>query len=260
MLHQNKSEVGNYALDSVGSISKNMLTKIEPRLKEVVDTTTITTTGTTPQADKNIGDETINDYDDTDIESYDYYYGLDYGDEEVGLADLIADLGPDLLQTVSPTLIVGFFESASPEDVESILDNSDLLLKLPAETIGLVMQKLPTELIIKIVNSEGVRDFFLIPPKDPQEAKRQKAFQADISLVLFEKLDVSAIASLPQYLIKSQLENGNLLVELIKFPEKLLSLVEIFPNLLLEIPTEVLLSIGEINSTELTKIPIERIH
>merc|ERR1719450_670279 len=259
MLHQNKSEVGNYASDSVGSISKNMLTKIEPRLKEVVDTTTITTTGTTAQTDQNIGDETTNDYDDTDIESYDYYYGLDYGDEEVGLADLIADLGPDLLQTVSPTLIVGFFESASPEDVESILNNSDFLLKLPAETIGLVMQKLPTELIIKIVNSKGVRDFYLIPPEDPREAKRQKTFQADISLVLFEKLDASVITSLPQFLIKSQLENRNLIVELLKFPEKLLSLVKIFPNLLLEIPTEVLLSIGENNSTELTKIPIERI-
>ena len=78
----------------------------------------------------------------TDDKFYDYY-GLDYGDEDndEGIGDLLSDLDPDpeLLQTISPTLIGWFFESASPENLKAILD--EVLLKLPPETISLIVQK-----------------------------------------------------------------------------------------------------------------------
>ena len=42
------------------------------------------------------------------VDNFYDYYGLDYDeDENVGLGELLNDIGPELLQTVSPTLIVG---------------------------------------------------------------------------------------------------------------------------------------------------------
>ena len=153
--------------------------------------------------------ENVHEYEETD-DFYDYYYGLDYDDEEEGLADLLKDLGPDLLQNVSPTLIVGFFESASLEDVENILDDPDFLFQLPSETIELVVQKLPTEVLIQIVRSKGVKNLLLNPPEDPEEVQKFQTFQTYVSSVLIAKLDVSAISSLPEFLIKSQLKNEKL--------------------------------------------------
>lgn len=193
-------------------------------------------------------------------ESYDYYYGLDYDQgEEEGLADLLKDLGPDLLQNVSPTLIVGFFESASQEDVENILDDPGFLFQLPSETIELVVQKLPTEVIIQIVRSEGVENLLLNPPEDPEEVQKFQSFQTYVSSVLIAKLDVSAIASLPEFLIKSQLKNEKLLGEILKFPEKLFSLLKTFPDILNEVPGKVVLRILEKNTAHQANISLDTI-
>jgi len=191
----------------------------------------------------------------TDDEFYDYY-GLDYGDDEEE-GDLFSDLDPELLQTVSPTLIVGYFESASPEDLKAILDNSELFLKLPPETIGLVVQKLPNELIIQIVNSEGVKNLFIniSSATDPVKLEAMKKFQTEVASVLFEKLDIEVIASLPEFLVKSQLENEKLLASLLSFPEKLLSVVRTFPHLLSSVPPSVLVSLLQNNSAALENIP-----
>jgi len=192
----------------------------------------------------------------TDDEFYDYY-GLDYGEEEEG--DLLSDLDPELLQTISPTLIVGYFESASPEDLKAILDNSELLLKLPPETIGLIVQKLPNELIIQIVNSEGVKNLFIniSSTTDPLRLEELKKFQTEVASVLFEKLDIEVIASLPEFLLKSQLENEKLLASLLSFPEKLLSIARAFPQLLSSIPPSVIVSLLQNNPTALENIPPE---
>ena len=128
--------------------------------KDLINLAEVTEAG--PASGGDYEEDVGNNIEMTDDEFYDYY-GLDYGeeDEDAGIGDLLSDLDPELLQNISPTLIVGFFESASPEDVKAILDNSEVLLKLPPETIGLIVQKLPNELIIQIVNSEGVRNLFL---------------------------------------------------------------------------------------------------
>lgn len=198
--------------------------------------------------------------DEEEDEFYDYY-GLDYGegDEDAGIGDLLSDLGPDVLQTISPTLIVGFFESASPEDVKSILDNSEILLKLPPETIGLIVQKLPNELVIQIVNSEGVRNLFLDTAVNAvsEDGEKLKKFQSDVATILFDKLDIEVISSLPQILIRSQLENENLLIKLLNFPDKLLSILKGFPSLLNDVPTSVVISILQNNSVDLENIHLE---
>ena len=102
-----------------------------------------------------------NDQNNTDEEFYDYY-DVDYGDEgEIGaVGDFLSDLDPEFLRTISPTLIISYFENASPDDIRAILNNSTILLNLPPETIGELLQRLPTNLIIEVVNSEGVKNLF----------------------------------------------------------------------------------------------------
>jgi len=210
--------------------------------------------------DKNEDDYEESTISEEDDNLYDYY-GIDYDeeDENLGLGELLNDIGPELFQTVSPTLILGFFENASPEDLESVLGNTKILLKLPPKTIGTVLQKLPTELILQIVNSEGLKDLFLNSPEDPEEEKNLESFQADVATILFEKVDLAVITALPEYLIQSQLKNKKLLAELLKFPEKLFSVVGSFPQFLNDIPTSTFIDILKNNSTEISHIPVELI-
>ena len=205
-------------------------------------------------------EEQSDDEEKSDEEFYDYY-GLDYGDEneDDSVGDFLADLDPEFLKSISPTLIIGYIESASPDDVKAILDNSQILLNLPPETIGLIVQKLPNDLIIQVVNSEGVKNLFLNTASNlaPEELENLKRFQADIAAILFDKLDIEVIASLPDYLVKSQLENKELLATLLNFPEKLLSVIKSFPNLLSEVPTHVVVSILQTDPKALENIPPE---
>ena len=224
--------------------------------KDLINLAEVTEAG--PASGGDYEEDVGNNIEMTDDEFYDYY-GLDYGeeDEDAGIGDLLSDLDPELLQNISPTLIVGFFESASPEDVKAILDNSEVLLKLPPETIGLIVQKLPNELIIQIVNSEGVRNLFLnfSSTTAPDELKKLEKFQTEVASVLFEKLDIEVIASLPEFLVKSQLENEKLLASLLGFPDKLLSIARAFPQLLPNIPPSVIVSVLQNNPVALENIP-----
>ena len=241
---------------SVGVLSDSLLIELQSQRKEIE--TAGASEETMQVEDEKTDKETI-DYEETDNID-DYYYGLDYNDnEEEGLADLLKDLGPDLLQNISPTLIIGFFESASPEDIENILDDPDFLFQLPPETIELVVQKLPTEIIIQIVSTKGVKDLLLHPPEDLEEAQMFQTFQTFVSSVLIARLDVSAIGTLPEFLIKSQLKNEKLLVEILKFPEKLFSLVTNFPDILNEVSAQVVLSILEKNTIEQANVSLDTI-
>merc|ERR1719233_1728357 len=87
--HQGEVQ-GEVVSKSVGVLSDDLLVeyKFQMREKETV------------AAHENImhvedeENEKEDEYDETD-ELYDYYYGIDYDDEEEGLADLLKDLGPD---------------------------------------------------------------------------------------------------------------------------------------------------------------------
>ena len=194
----------------------------------------------------------------TDKEFFDYY-DLDYGDaNEVDVVgDFLTDLDPEFLETISPTLIIAYFESASPDDVKAILNNSTILLNLPPKTIGLLLQKLPKELLIQVVNSEGVEKLFANTASNltVEELEKMETFQADIASILLEKLDLDVIASLPDFLVKSQLENEKALTTLLDFPEKLEALYTAFPNLLREVPSSAVISILQNDPKALNKVP-----
>ena len=76
--------------------------------------------------------------------------------------------------------------------IRAILNNSTILLNLPPETIGELLQRLPTNLIIEVVNSEGVKNLFHSTAShlDEDELKKAEKFQSDIAVVLVEKLDI----------------------------------------------------------------------
>eukprot|EP00092_Neocalanus_flemingeri_P041850 GFUD01045583.1.p1 GENE.GFUD01045583.1~~GFUD01045583.1.p1 ORF type:complete len:946 (-),score=177.76 GFUD01045583.1:160-2622(-) len=195
--------------------------------------------------------------DSTTTDDFYDYYDLDYGDssEYDVVGDFLSDLDPDFLKNISPTLIIAYFESASPDDIKAILDNSKILLNLPPETIGQLLQKLPKELLIQVVNSEGVKSLFSNTDLNAEELEKVQKFQADVASILLEKLDLDVIASLPDFLVKSQLENKKALATLLKFPDKLEALFNAYPNLINEVPPSTALSLLQDDPEVFTKLP-----
>ena len=91
-------------------------------------------------------------------------YGFDYSDYEdqlgAGVGDFLSDISPEFLATVSSDLIVSYIEGLSPTKLEEILNDSTLLRSLPPQTIGELLQKLPKDVILQVLNSRGVLELF----------------------------------------------------------------------------------------------------
>ena len=99
--------------------------------------------------------------DDQEVEDYafsdDSYYDVDYEDY---VGNFLEGLDPSLLASISPDLLVAYFESATVEDVKSILADSTILLSLPPKTVVELLKKLPEETVTTIVNSDAVRSLY----------------------------------------------------------------------------------------------------
>ena len=99
--------------------------------------------------------------DDQEVEDYafsdDSYYDVDYEDY---VGNFLEGLDPGLLASISPDLLVAYFESATVEDVKSILADSTILLSLPPKTVVELLKKLPEETVTTIVNSDAVRSLY----------------------------------------------------------------------------------------------------
>ena len=89
--------------------------------------------------------------------SEDLYYDVDYEDHA---GNFLEGLDPSLLATISPDLLVAYFESATAEDVKSILADSTILLSLPPKTVVELLKKLPEETVTSIVNSDAVQSLY----------------------------------------------------------------------------------------------------
>lgn len=182
------------------------------------------------------------DYEDYEYEDYNIYWG-DYGDDAVN--EFVKDLDPEFLKTISPSLLVSYFESASPEVIKSILANSSIIQNLPANTIGQLFQKLPQDLIVTVVNSEGVKDLYMQTAANltKEEYTHLKSWQLDVSSQLIQSLDASVLAAMPEFLVKSQLNNLAALTTLIDYPAKLAALYTVYPMLLAEVSDTVITSL-----------------
>ena len=91
------------------------------------------------------------------IYSEDSYYDVDYGDY---VGNFLEGLDPAFFASISPDLLLAYFESATVEDVKSILADSTILLSLPPNTVVELLEKLPEETVAIIVNSDAVRNLY----------------------------------------------------------------------------------------------------
>ena len=89
--------------------------------------------------------------------SEDLYYDVDYEDY---VGNFLEGLDPSLLASISPDLLVAYFESATAENVKSILANSTILLSLPPKTVVELLKKLPEETVTTIVKSDAVQSLY----------------------------------------------------------------------------------------------------
>ena len=176
-----------------------------------------------------------------DYEDYDYAE-LDYGDPDEAIEDFLRDLDPEFLRTISPEVLVAYFESAKPEDIKNILADSQILLNLPAATIGAVFKKLPESLIVTVVNSAGVKELFTETARvlSVEERQKMEVWQQSVASELIRSLNVSVLVQLPEFLIRSQLSNSAAVSSLVEQPAKLEALLERHPQLLEEVPPAVL--------------------
>ena len=91
------------------------------------------------------------------IYSEDSYYNVDYGDY---VGNFLEGLDPAFFASISPDLLLAYFESATVEDVKSILADSTILLSLPPNTVVELLEKLPEQTVAIIVNSDAVRNLY----------------------------------------------------------------------------------------------------
>ena len=91
------------------------------------------------------------------VYSEDSYYDVDYGDY---VGNFLEGLDPGLLASISPDLLLAYFESATVEDVKSILADSTILLSLPPKTVVELLNKLPDKTVDLIVNSDAVHNLY----------------------------------------------------------------------------------------------------
>ena len=180
-------------------------------------------------------------------EEYDYQDYIDYSNYEdvETVGSFLSDLNPEFLASVSPALIVGYIEGASPSDLKEILNNSTLLRKLPVETIGELLRKLPRDLILQVINSRGVEDLFVeaFDNITAEEKVKIKEFQDSLAPIVVRNLDAEIIAALPLSLLKLHLNIESAVLELFRSSDKLLLLIKKYPSLLNEISFEFIVSI-----------------
>ena len=179
----------------------------------------------------------------------DYYdeYGFDYANYEdqlgAGVGDFLSDINPEFLSSVSSDLIVSYIEGLSPSELEEILDNSALLQNLTPSTIGELLQKLPKDVILQVLNSKGVLELFVNADNNPKIVEMQKA----LAPIIVKNLDAHLLSSLPQPLIKAHLEIEPALIELFIQSEKLEALIKTQPSILNEISFEFIAKIFKDN-------------
>ena len=100
----------------------------------------------------------MDDHEDEDYAySEDLYYDVDYEDY---VGNFLEGLDPSLLASISPDLLVAYFESATAENVKSILADSTILISLPPKTVVELLNKLPEETVTTIVNSDAVQSLY----------------------------------------------------------------------------------------------------
>ena len=194
------------------------------------------------------GEEFIADNDvQYEEEEYDYQDYIDYSNYEdvETVGSFLRDLNPEFLASVSPALIVGYIEGASPRDLKEILNNSTLLRKLPVETIGELLRKLPRDLILEVINSRGVEELFMeaFDNITAEEKVKIKEFQDSLAPIVVRNLDAEIIAALPLSLLKLHLNIESAVLELFRSSDKLLLLIKKYPSLLNEISVEFIVSI-----------------
>jgi len=197
------------------------------------------------------GDEFSADNDiEYEADDYDYDDYIDYSNyEDAGTVETVGsflrDLNPEFLASVSPALIVGYIEGASPADLKEILNSSTLLRKLPVETIGELLRKLPKDLIIKVVNSKGVQDLFreAFDNVTAEEQAKIKAFQDSLAPIVVQNLDKEIIGSLPLSLLKIHLNIESAVLELFRSSDKLETIINNQPSLLSQINFQFIASI-----------------
>ena len=182
--------------------------------------------------------------DNIEYETDDYEYGdyIDYSNYEdvETVGSFLRDLNPEFLASVSPALIVGYLEGASPSDLKEILNNSTLLRKLPVETIGELLRKLPKDLILQVINSRGVEDLFreAFDNITAEEKRKIKEFQHSLAPIVVRNLDADIIAALPVSLLKLHLNIESAVLELFRDSDKLETIINSHPSLLSQISFE----------------------
>ena len=174
-------------------------------------------------------------------------YGFDYADyyDQLGegVGDFLSDINPEFLSSVSSDLIVSYIEGLSPSELEEILDNSTLLQSLPPTTLGELLQKLPKDVILQVLNSKGVMELFVNADNNPKIVDIQNM----LAPIIVKNLDADLLSSLPQPLIKAHLEIEPALIELFIQSEKLEALIKKQPSILNEISFEFIAKIFKDN-------------
>jgi hypothetical protein len=179
-----------------------------------------------------------------DYDYSDYDYNVDYGPDEA-IGDFVKDLDPEFLKTISPSLLLSYFESASPTDILAILTDSAILLSLPPDTIVQVLQKLPRETLDTVLHSAGVRDLYsqTAATISHKELERTHVWQLAVVTRLIEAMGAAELAALPGFLVRSQLGSVEVVAQLLEHPGKLAALVAAHPDLLAEVPQQVIAAV-----------------
>ena len=174
-------------------------------------------------------------------------YGFDYADyyDQLGegVGNFLSDINPEFLSSVSSDLIVSYIEGLSPSELEEILDNSTLLQSLPPTTLGELLQKLPKDVILQVLNSKGVMELFVNADNNPKIVDIQNM----LAPIIVKNLDADLLSTLPQPLIKAHLEIEPALIELFIQSEKLEALIKKQPSILNEISFEFIAKIFKDN-------------
>ena len=188
----------------------------------------------------------MDDHEDEDYAySEDLYYDVDYGDY---VGNFLEGLDPSLLASISPDLLVAYFESATAENVKSILADSTILVSLPPKTVVELLNKLPEETVTTIVNSDAVQSLyssvqvnwhlliFLTPFMQgslgsEEEFGRALKWRGEVVSELIARVEAERLAALPDFLLFSQLEDVAAVTALLNQPEKLTLLAATKPLL-----------------------------
>ena len=94
------------------------------------------------------------------FEDFNYDVDYDYDTAEAAVGNILDGLDPGLLASISPDLLIAYFESATVDDVKSILKDSTILLSLSPKTVVELLKKLPEETVTTIVNSDAVQSLY----------------------------------------------------------------------------------------------------